>query len=227
MPITQIEKMPMLRVFFSKTGRAKYTSHLDTMRMFTRALRRSGLPLWYTQGFNPHLYMTFALPIPLGYEGLCESLDLRLTGEIPLEQAAGRIGAVLPPGFAVVNAATPVHKPDDIVWADYSVSLRYTEAAAAEMAAKLEAFLQGNVIEVAKRTKKGEKMVDIKPLTRLLACERTGDSLALLLRSAAGIHTNIAPTLLLDAFSTWAGALPESVRITRESILLDNLQPFE
>ena len=58
-------QMIPVRIFFEKTGRAKYTSHLDTMRTMTRALKRSGLPVWYTQGFNPHLYSTFPLPIAL------------------------------------------------------------------------------------------------------------------------------------------------------------------
>ena len=64
------EVMIPVRMFFSKTGRAKYISHLDTMRTFTRAFRRTSLPLWYTQGFNPHLYMTFPLPLALGVESL-------------------------------------------------------------------------------------------------------------------------------------------------------------
>lgn len=224
MPITQIEKMPMLRVFFAKTGRAKYTSHLDTMRMFTRALRRSGLPLWYTQGFNPHLYMTFALPLPLGTEGLCESVDLRLTEELPFEEAARRIDAALPPGFVVKAAAAPVHKPDDIAWADYTLTLPCDTPA--ESTAALARFFEQPAIEVMKRTKKGEKQVDIKPLTELLSCETTAGGLLLQLRCAAGIHTNIAPTLLLDAFAAFANQPLAGGRIVRCSILTADLHPF-
>ena len=65
------------RVFYTKTGRAKYISHLDVTRCFQRALQRAGLSVWYTEGFNPHSYLTFTLPLSLGYESLCESMDKR------------------------------------------------------------------------------------------------------------------------------------------------------
>ena len=77
--ITDVNKMPNLRVFYEKTGRAKYISHLDINRCMQRALRRAEIPVWYTEGFNPHPYTTFALPLSLGYESLCETMDLRIT----------------------------------------------------------------------------------------------------------------------------------------------------
>ena len=65
-----------VRLFYSKTGSAKYISHLDTMRAFQRAFRRCrDLDFWYTEGFNPHLYLTFALPLSLGYESGAETVD--------------------------------------------------------------------------------------------------------------------------------------------------------
>ena len=74
--------MREVRLRFSKTGRLKYISHLDINRAMSRALKRAGIPLWYTEGFNPHPYMSFSLPLSLGVESLCESVDLRITGEI-------------------------------------------------------------------------------------------------------------------------------------------------
>ena len=59
-----------VRLVFSKTGRARYISHLDLNRTMARVLRRAGIPLWYTEGFNKHPYITFAAPLSLG----CESL---------------------------------------------------------------------------------------------------------------------------------------------------------
>ena len=52
-----------IRVFYHKTSRAKYISHLDIMRCMQRAVVRAGLPVWYTEGFNPHIYLTFSLPL--------------------------------------------------------------------------------------------------------------------------------------------------------------------
>lgn len=222
----QIEQMPMVRVFFEKTGRAKYTSHLDTMRTMTRALRRCGLPLWYTQGFNPHLYMTFALPIALGYESLCESLDLRLTKETAFATVVDRMNRVLPPGFRAVSAAPPVMEPREIAWADYAVTLRYEETGLAELMRKFEVFLTQPVIEVTKRTKKGDKQMDIKPHVKVLSAGPVEGGLSLMLRLAAGISLNVTPTLFLKAFYDWSAALPDGVRVLRTAVLTAELENF-
>ena len=222
----QIDHMPMVRVVFEKTGRAKYTSHLDTMRTMTRALRRSGLPLWYTQGFNPHLYMTFALPIALGYESLCESVDLRLTKALSHTEVVDRLNRVLPPGFRAVSAAAPVMEPRQIAWADYAVTLRYQDHTPQEMLRKFRTFLEQPVIEVTKKTKKGEKLLDIRPLARALSVGTTEDGLSLMLRLAAGISLNVTPTLLLKAFYSWSDTLPDGVKVLRTAILDGNLQNF-
>ena len=70
-----------VRLHFSKTFEAKYISHLDLARCFSRALKKSGLDLWYTEGFNTRLYLTFALPLSLGLESLCETVDIRLIND--------------------------------------------------------------------------------------------------------------------------------------------------
>ncbi len=70
--------MTTVRVWFTKTGEAAYISLLDLQRVMQRALKRARLPVWYTQGFNPHIYMTFAAPLALGQESLVESLDCKM-----------------------------------------------------------------------------------------------------------------------------------------------------
>jgi radical SAM-linked protein len=216
----QIDQMPMARVFFAKTGRARYTSHLDVMRMFTRAFRRSGLPLWHTQGFNPHVYMMFALPLALGYEGACETLDIRLTEDIPLEEVTARLNAVLPEGFSALRAAAPILDPREIALADYEVELTPNPKEG------FGAFMGQPKIEVLKKGKKGEKLVDIKPLSEMLEAAPQGEALALRLRMAAGITLNVNPTLLLNAFYEWAGYAPEAAKITRTRILTADLRDF-
>ena len=93
--------MKTVRVFFAKEGRLKYISHLDVTRCLARVFKRSRLPIWYTQGFNPHAYLTFALPLPLGVESCCESFDFRLTEEVSCEEVTDRLNAVLPDDIAV------------------------------------------------------------------------------------------------------------------------------
>jgi radical SAM-linked protein len=217
----QIDQMPMARVFYAKTGRARYTSHLDVMRMFTRAFRRSGLPLWHTQGFNPHVYMMFALPLALGYESACETLDIRLTENIPLEEVVRRLNEALPEGFSALRAAPPVLDPKEIALAEYAVELKPGNAS------QFNAFMEQPKIEVLKKGKKGEKLVDIKPLSELLETNQQGETLHIKLRMAAGITLNINPTLLLNAVFAWASLSPEAVKITRNRILTADLRDFE
>ncbi|MDL2232804.1 TIGR03936 family radical SAM-associated protein [Ruminococcaceae bacterium OttesenSCG-928-L11] len=215
-----------VRIFYSKTARAKYVSHLDTMRTITRALRRSRVPLWYTEGFNPHLYLTFALPLSLGYEGQCESFDVRLTAEMDLDTLTKRINAAMPMGFEVLRAAEPVMEPKAIVWADYQIRLLYAPADREHARQSFEVFDSQPVIEVQKKTKKGEKMVDIRPLVQTLSAQWGETGVALTLRIASGITTNINPTLYLKAFYQWANREPEGVRVVRTAILDENLREF-
>ncbi len=74
----EVRAMRRTRLLFSKTGRARYISHLDLMRTFQRVFLRAGIRLRHTEGFNPHPYMVFALPLPVGCESDCELLDFDL-----------------------------------------------------------------------------------------------------------------------------------------------------
>ena len=77
------------RAVFSKTGRAKYISHLDLMRAFQRVFKRAHLPIWHTQGFNPHVYIMFPLALPLGTDSRVEIMDFALTEGYPIQRGAG------------------------------------------------------------------------------------------------------------------------------------------
>ena len=68
------------RLLFSKTGRAKYISHLDLMRTFQRAFSRAGIQIKHTEGFNPHPFVSIALPLSVGYSSQCEILEFGLVG---------------------------------------------------------------------------------------------------------------------------------------------------
>ena len=89
--------MITVRISFEKKNEASYISLLDLQRVMQRVLKRSGLPVWHTLGFNPHIYMTFACPLSLGQESECECVDVKTEAEAPdFEQwkaaFAGNIG---------------------------------------------------------------------------------------------------------------------------------------
>lgn len=94
--------MREIRLRFSKTGRAKYISHLDINRAFSRAFARANINLWFTEGFNPHPYMSFSLPLSLGVESMCENVDIRLLDDdISNEEIKIKMNSVLPEGINI------------------------------------------------------------------------------------------------------------------------------
>lgn len=207
-----------VRAFYRKEGRLKYISHLDLNRCVTRELKRSGLPVWHTLGFNPHIYVTFALPLSLGQESVCESFDFRLTEKMDLETAKERLNAVLPDGLLVMELALPVEKPETIAWADYDVSQEYA-GDAKPVAERFARWLEQPEIHAVKKTKKGEKDVDLKPHFRLLHMESSENMLKISLRCAAGGTFNLNPCLVLERFAAAEGLPPDWQRIIRRAVL--------
>lgn len=209
------------RVFYQKTGRAKYISHLDVTRCMQRAIQRAGLSVWYTEGFNPHIYVTFALPLALGYESVCEVMDLRLqspTREESCEQIRDRLNAALPSDIRVTCVAAPERKPDEITAARYAIRLQAEDADPAVWMAAFRDMLE-HPIEVEKHTKKGSKLVDIRPDVELLALEPAEGGIALSLKTAAGPVRNINPTLLTDEFLRRMNARRPLTRVLRQELI--------
>lgn len=214
-----------IRVFYHKTSRAKYISHLDIMRCMQRAVVRAGLPVWYTEGFNPHIYLTFSLPLSLGYESESEVMDFRLVDDTyPFDEVTVRLNRSLPPDIRVVRAASPVNKPEGIVSAVYEIKASVPGCSGTALGKAFRAFMEQKEILVEKRAKKGArkimKEIDIRPLCELLSCEETGAGLLIRLKTAAGIQTNLNPALLLDAFCAYLQTEALSYSVCRKSLLL-------
>jgi radical SAM-linked protein len=170
--------------------------------------------------------MTFALPVALGVESDCESVDLRLTEEMDFDKLLGRVQAVLPPGYSALSVAAPVMDPGQIAWADYTVNLTDETLPGEELKAKLEEFLALPAIETKKKSKKGIVTVDLKPHAQVLSLTANGRGAELQLRLAAGNTMNISPVLFLGAYSAWAGREPDLAGIRRTAILTADLADF-
>lgn len=220
----EILAMPNVRVFYTKKGRAKYISHLDITRCMQRALKRAGIPVWYTQGFNPHMYLTFALPLALGYESECECMDFRLAGKMDLDEIKTRLDAALPPDMKVQKVALQRAKPQDIRKAKYCVTFFCSNPQ--KVSEEFVKFCDRPELTVMKRTKKGSKPIDLKPEFSLESIECKSDCFQAEMFFTAG-QKNINPTLLTDLFLE---AVPEekiSVSVLRKQIYLDNGELFE
>jgi radical SAM-linked protein len=185
-----------IRVYFKKTGRVKYISHLDLQRTMQRALKRAKLPVWETEGFNPHIYITFALPLSLGIESVCESFDIKLIEEISLDEIPKKLNAVLTEDLTIIKAVEPVHKHIEIQKAEYDIVI-----SGAHKMRPFTDFLNQDEIIITKKTKKGETQIDLKPLIELK--EIDGEKINLIL--PAGNEFNVNPMQVISAFSAFVG----------------------
>ena len=215
--------MRNIRIFFSKRDRAKYISHLDMTRLFQRAVRRSGITMWYTEGFHPHLYMTFALPLSLGTESNCESVDMRLIDEISLDEVKDRLNAVLPVGIEVTEVSEPLMKASVITSSMYLVRLY----GVSDKDALMKEFLAQDEIMAVKKGKAGEKLVNIKNFVYGYEVNCDGNDLCLWLNLASGNQNTLNPQLLLSVFSDKFGVSVEGAFILRCKVLCENGKEFK
>lgn len=213
-----------LRAVFEKTGRAKYISHLDLNRFMLRTFRRSKLPVWYTEGFNPHPYYAFALALSLGFESSCEVMDFNLTEVMPLDEVRDRLNAVMPEGMRIVSVAEQKKKVTAIQSASYSFVLETPEAA--DLYYDIERLLSQEEILIEKKTKKGIRTVDIKPDMEVLSCILSYEGVAMELRLPAGTQTNYNPVLFFEALKNVTEVPFEPTKIRRTGIFCEKNEIF-
>ncbi len=219
--------MTTVRIFFEKQGEAAYVSLLDLQRVFHRALKRSGLPVWYTEGFNPHIYLAFCSPLPLGQESVCESCDVKTAAEPPYGAAwAAALQPCMPGGITVTGAAAAVHKAGEVAAARYAITLPAAAAPA------LAAYNAAGSVPAEKKTKRGARVVELKAAVPALSWQGRGDTLRLeTTLPCASDGENLNPALLLGALQTLAGEAgaafaPWQCRILRTALLLPDGTPF-
>ena len=192
--------MRCVRVWFKKMGMSRYVSHLDLMRAMTRSVRRAEVPLWYTEGYNPHPYLTFALPLSLGMESLYESMDIRIEGESSNEDIFNLLKGSMPPGIEIVSVEDPVDDPKTIAFGEFDLLFDCEDAEA--LVALIEDMLSKDELIVQKMGKQGRKKVlkDINLLEFLKShsISHSANRVKLTVVFPAGSTTNINPTLLSD-----------------------------
>ena len=168
-----------VRIKFRKTGRLRYISHLDLDRTVRTALVRTKIPVWYTEGFNPHAKMVFAQPLPLFAESECELLDIKITEKMSFDEIKQRLRDAFTDELYTVDVYTPRDKFTDIAYAEYRISGDFEVSAE-----RITDFLSRD-ITVTKKTKSGEKTLDIRPQVRSLSLNSDGTLTAVLDASGA------------------------------------------
>ncbi|MEF2879960.1 MAG: TIGR03936 family radical SAM-associated protein [Blautia sp.] len=190
-----------VRIKFAKEGAMKFIGHLDIMRYFQKAVKRAGLDAAYSEGFSPHMIMSFAAPLGVGITSRGEYFDLELQTPVPSKEAVTRLNQVMVEGMEVLSVRqVPEGKAGKamslVAAADYLVSFREGMEPGENWKEKLEEFEKRDEILVLKKTKKNEKEVDIRPFIYEIKMEGQ----RIFLKLAAGSVKNTKPELVMEAF---------------------------
>lgn len=212
----------MSRLLFSKSGRARYISHLDLMRTFQRAFQRADLTIKHTEGFNPHPFISILLPLSLGFSSECEVLEFQLLGETPPEEVPARLNAVLPEGITVERCYEGGRKAKELALVEYQLTMEYDNGVPAEAAAAWQEMLGRESLPVTKKSKKsktGETVVDIIPLVKSFGITEK-DGCLVLDAVISAQNPGLNPQLFLTALSKEHPELmPDFVRYHRRAVL--------
>ncbi len=199
---------------FGKRDRLRFISHLDLQRFFQRALNRTGLPIAFSQGFNPHPVMSFGSALAMGWTSEYEIVDVKLAVPMGRKRAEDAMRAALPEDLPVLQVKLIDDKHPapmaQVKLADYRIQL--PEDAREAIIAALPGFLAEETVMALRKTKSGEKPVNIRPL----AIDVHAEGEALFARLMLTERDTLKPDLLINTLAGRAGiAPPEEVRIHR------------
>lgn len=194
-----------IRVKFRKYGCLKFIGHLDVMRYFQKVMRRADIDMCYSEGFSPHMIMSFAAPLGVGLTSDGEYMDISVKASPSSKEAVERLNAVMVEGIDVVSwRQLPENSKNamaSVAAADYEVRFRKGYEPKGDWQSKFREFLNLSEIHIIKETKKGQQKLDIRPW--IYACE-VKDGVISMQVSTGSVH-NLKPELLMQAFGRWMG----------------------
>lgn len=214
------------QLIFSKEGLLRYVSHLDLMKAFMRAMRRAGLPLAYSQGFNPHPRFSIAAPLPVGGAGQRELAEMELTSSLPPVQIREELNRTLPEGLRVlaVELLPDRHPPlmSLVEAAEYDVYVQLRETLSpGQVQDGINSLLEQDQVMVIREKEGRKRQVDIRPGIREVAAIRSVDGeLVLHMHLALGSRLNVRPEEVVQALAGfWRVDIPPGgVLCTRKRV---------
>lgn len=188
-----------LRIQFSKYGAMKFIGHLDTMRFFQKAFRRSGIDISYSTGFSPHQIMAFAAPLGVGLESDSEYLDIEVGSITSTDDMLMKLNNTMTEGFRIIDIRL---LPDNagnamasVQGASYRVCFREDRYPTFDLYEAVDQFNKAEAVLIIKQSKKSEIELDLKPSVY----ELTTDGKSLYMKVDASSAGNIKPDLLTKA----------------------------
>lgn len=199
-----------VRIKFAKYGAVRFIGHLDVMRYFQKAIRRAEIDIAYSEGFSPHQIMSFASPLSVGHTSEGEYFDIEVNTFTSEEDLLGRLQRTMVEGFTILKVQLLPEGEGNamasVAAADYLVSFSDKLSLTPDWKEQLKSFYLQETIPVIKKTKKGEKEIDLKE--SIYQMEIRDDSVYMLVDAGSG--SNIKPGFVLEIFLEKLGtALPE------------------
>ena len=219
-----------VRLRFFKRGSLAFIAHLDLVRTFTKSIARAGIPVRYSEGFNPHPRLSFATAMSIGLESDCEFLDIRLTKEVDPDRLLAAFNESLTPELQATEAYLPESKFTDIAYSSYRIEI-VTEGATEEVAKEAETLLTAGPVVVFKRSKSGDKDTDISGGIKTIgvACENGALVLTATLAAdnAGFLNPEYLVTYLKDRLGVLGGnSLRERYTVLRTGLYRADMTPF-
>lgn len=194
-----------LRIKFTKSGVMVFIGHLDMMRYFQKAMRRADIDIAYSQGFNPHQIMSFALPLGVGVYSDGEYLDIEVNSVTSSEDMCRRLNEVMVEGVTVESVKLlPEHAGNAmslVAAADYVIQFREGHMPKGFVTEKFLEFCAQDSIVVTKQTKKNTREIDLKAY--MYEVKETQNGIYMMI--GAGSANNIKPDLIFNAFAEYDG----------------------
>lgn len=219
-PDPALKPVRTVRIKFSKKGSLSYIGHLDLMNTVSRIIIRSGLPVWYTEGFNPHPKLVFATPLSVGHAGEREVVDVKLVTDVPDEVIIETLRPLTPEGMEIIGAATAEGKLDRIKWAENEILIHTNRDVSPE---QITALFDGPVV-IMKKSKSGEKETDISTLIKEIKAERADCGIRITAVTAADSSMFLNPSYIAKVVKDRLG-IPEDggyTEYSRKRLLLED-----
>ena len=212
-------------VVFEKGFALRHIGHLDLMRTIQRALRRSNLPIRYSNGFNPHIQLSFAAPLSVGVVGLRELMDVPVEDSCRPEQFVRAMNEALPSCLRVLQARAV---PDDFptlmaMVAGSRIRVEIEAGEPADRVAKaLETFINVKECVTLRKTKSGENRTNIRPFVLDASVRPTADGYTVRCTIRNRSDGSLKPSVLMTALCELAGVDAVPYIAYREAILTSN-----
>ena len=212
-----------IRVWFKKGERVRYISHLDVLRFWERAIRRAELPLSYSQGFTPHPKLAFAGPLPLGFIGEAELMDVTLDERVSVADFRDRIAGETSDDLALVDAAevplSAAAPQASVAWGEYRVDIADVDTSAA--ADTLREFLAKSEFPWTEEKQEKTRSYNLREAVATITASPCEGGTTLTMRLRADQKMTGRPEQVLAALFPGAGYGV----ITRTAVLLDEPSP--